>query len=251
MVRSRLDDAFLKELRAHGVSAGLCGRLAAFLRARHPGNQELVYHGLAHSYEVASLTARLLHSWPRVPPERKILLILAAALHDVDPERAPITLARVDATLVHLEKDRTARRLLKDFSSRFGFTPNQVLALVMATDYAPTAAEMKKKLKAFERAHTEAFGDDPWIADWGRRLAYWDQISTYLVTRELAIKRVAGLARELRHAHVGRLPAGGMRAVSHRFLSRLRKDPLFGYLPAADRRRFDSVLAEFAPSKAR
>src|SRR5207302_289483 len=96
---------FLRELRKLGVSEALCGRLKAFLKERHPGIQERIYHGLAHTYEVSGLTARMLHSWPKVPAERKVLLILSAAFHDLDPERMPGTPARVEATLVYLQKD--------------------------------------------------------------------------------------------------------------------------------------------------
>src|SRR5260221_14754478 len=163
--RASPEPAFLKELRALGVPVELCVTLRAFLNARHPGEQSRIYHGLAHTYEVAALTARLLHSWPRVPPDRKVLLILAAALHDVDPERAPNTPARVDATLSHLESDPEARLLLLDFTALFGFTANQIAALVMATDYSPHQYEMQDKLTAFQRAHRAAFGDDPWIAE--------------------------------------------------------------------------------------
>lgn len=248
-VPRRVDDFYLEALRRLGVPAALRARLAAFLRARHPGDQDRVYHGLAHTCEVASLTGRLLHGWPNVPPERKVLLVLAAALHDVDPDRAPITPARVDATIEHLEKDPAARRLLRDFGARFGFTPNQVAALIMATDYAATPQEMRKKLDAFERAHRRAFGRDPWIAEWGRRLAFWDKISTYLGPRDVARKRVAGLVREFRRS--GELSKDGFRDMSLKFLTGLRRDPLFDYLPPEDRARFDIVLRDFAKTAVR
>jgi len=247
MSRPAVDESYLDVLRHLGAPARLRARLAAFLRARHPGDQDRIYHGLAHTCEVASLTGRLLHGWPRVPAERKVLLILAAALHDVDPDRPPSTLARVEATIEHLEKDRPARRLLRDFGARFGFTPDQIRALVMATDYAAAPREMREKLAAFERAHRAAFGADPWIAEWGRRLAYWDKIATYLGPREVARKRVAGLVREFRRS--GAMSKDGFRDMSRKFLSGLRADPLFDYLPPEDRARFDIVLRDFAAAK--
>lgn len=243
-----LEDSFLRELRALGAPARLCARLAAFLRARHPGDQDRIYHNLAHSCEVASLTARSLKGWPRVPGDRKVLLILAAAMHDVDPDREPCTPARVDATVEHLTRDKTARSLLKEFGARFGFTPEQVCALVMATDFAARPAERRRKIDAFQRAHRKAFGDDPFIPMWGDRLAYWDQIATYLTPRAQARKRVAGLAREFRNA--GQL-TGSMRELSKRFLSGLRRDPLFHYLPPRDRARFDELLADLNRVRAR
>lgn len=243
-----LDGTFLRELRAFGAPAALCARLASFLKARHPGDQDRIYHSLAHTYEVASLTARSLKGWPRVPGGRKVLLILAAAMHDVDPEREPNTPARVDATLDHLGKDKTARKLLDDFGARFEFTADQVLALVTATDFAARPEERLKKRHVFTRASRKAFGDDPWIPRWGERLAYWDQISTYLTPRALARKRVAGLAREFRRAGVLK---GSITELSKRFLSGLRSHELFGYLPPRDRARFDDLLADLSRVRAR
>ena len=233
--------AFLAELIALGAPSRLCARLNAILRKGHPGDQDRIYHSLAHSYEVAELTARELHSWPKVPAGRKVLLILAAALHDLDPERAPGTLARVSGTLEQFSKNAALRGLIADFGARFGFTGEQAAALVMATDYSAHPGERAKKFRAFRRAHREAFGADPWIEEWGRRLAYWDQIATYLRnTPAQARRRIAGLGRELRAERVR--PGAGLKELSLKFLAGLRRDPLFSYLTAADRRRFDAVV---------
>lgn len=251
----RRDDvaAFHEELRSLGVPARLSARLLVFLEARHPGDQDKIYHGLAHSLEVALLTARLLDRWPKVPAARKVLLILAASLHDVDPDRRPNTPARVSATIRHLRTDPHAKRLLKDFGALFGFTTAQVCALVLATDYSPHPSEMEGLHGKFERAHRAAFGEDPWIDQWGKRLAYWDQISTYLGPKREARRRVAGLAREFRAQGAKFRPEGGFAGLSRRFLLRLRAEPLFEYLPAADRARFDAVVAALTarPAKRR
>jgi hypothetical protein len=248
---ARSEPAFLAELRALGAPPALTVRLRAFLRALHPGAQERIYHSYAHTCEVAGLTARMLKSWPRVPPDRKILLILASALHDVDPRRTPNTAPRVPSTLRHLASDRTARRLLRDFGARFGFTAAQVSALIMATDYSPRPSEMRRKRAEFARARRAAFGRDPWIGEWGRRLAFWDQIATYLRPPADARKRVAGLARELRAEQPDFRPEKGMREMSRRFLANLRRDPLFLYLPLEDRRRFDAAAAELTRARRR
>lgn len=242
---------YISELRTLGVPAKLCSRLKAFLKARHPGDQKRIYHSLAHTQEVASLTGAMLHSWPRVPADRKILLILAAALHDVDPTRKPGTPARVEATLDHLDRDKEARAMLAEFGRLFKITPDQVSALVMATDYSTHPAEMKAKYEAFKRAHRDAFGRDPWIPKWGKRLAYWDQIATYLqTTPEQARSRVAGLGREFRAAHAFRSrPKEGLQGLSHRFLAGLRRDPLFFYLGASDRARFNRLMQAFVGPK--
>jgi hypothetical protein len=237
------------ELRKLGVPAKLCAKLHTFLKKRHPGNQERIYHSLAHTNEVAALTGKMLHSWPRVPPERKVLLILSAALHDLDPKRRPGTPARVDATLLYLHEDKEAQLLVAEFCDRFHFTPGQVSALIMSTDYSARAEEMADKIEAFKKANRYAFGDDPWVDAWGHRLAYWDKIATYLHnTPEESRRRVAGLGRELRKAGAKR-PKIGLQEVSRRFLTALRDDELFTYLNAKDRAGFVKLLGRFGPRK--
>jgi hypothetical protein len=235
--------AFLAELAALGAPAALCARLDEILIAGHPGRQDRIYHSLEHSYEVASLTARQLHSWPNVPDGRKVLLILTAALHDLDPKRKPGTPARVSGTLALLAKKGPLNRLVADLGDRFGFTLEQTAALVMATDYSAHPVEAKKKFLAFRRAHREAFGADPWIEEWGKRLAYWDKIATYLqTTPSQARRRIAGLGREFR-AERRRLD-GDLTELSVQFLSGLRRDALFSYLTKAERARFDAIMRE-------
>ncbi len=242
---------FTQELRKLGTPAPLCARFKAFLKTRHPGNQERIYHGLAHTLEVAGMTAHMLHRWPKVPSERKVLLILAAALHDLDPDREPGTPARVEATLSYMRSDDEARDILAAFCDRFHFTPGQISALIMATDFSEHAGQMASKLKAFEKAHRYHFPDDPWVSEWGRRLAYWDQIGTYLhVSPEEARKRVAGLGREMRSAGIWRsLPESGLRGKSQRFMKRLRRDKLFNYLDKSDQKHFDRMLDSFDAKK--
>jgi hypothetical protein len=232
--------SFLVELAALGAPARLCARLDDLLEKGHPGDQDRIYHCLAHSHEVAGLTARQLHSWPKVPAGRKILLTLAAALHDLDPERAPGTRARVAGTLEQFSKNAALRGLIADLGALYGFTAEQAAALVMATDFSAHPAESEKKFQAFRRAHREAFGADPWIEEWGKRLAYWDKIATYLHnTPAQARRRIAGLARELRAERL--CPKSGLKRPSVEFLDGLRRDPLFSYLTAADHARFDAV----------
>ena len=238
------------ELRALGVPATLCSRLIRFLKERHPGEQEKIYHSFAHTVEVADLTARMLRRWPKVPADRKILIALAAALHDLDPERYPGTPARVHATIEYLQNNEEAHDVVSAFCDRFHFTPSQVAALIMATDYSADKQELKRMQEAFKRAHKYAFGDDPWIDLWGRRLAYWDKIATYLENApEESRRRVAGLGREMRRAGVWRgrkRPKQGLKGVSRAFLSELTKHELYGYLPAKDRKRFEKVLKLFS-----
>jgi len=236
---------FASALAKLGVPSALTSRLTAFLATRHPGDQDKVYHGLGHSHEVADLTARIVGG-QQLPAEKKILLILSAALHDVDPERAENTPARVSATLGHLDTDDEARALLGDFGNRYGFTAAQVKALIMATDFSMDPADMKVLQAAAAAAAVKAFPAEPaWALDWGKNLAFADQSATYVGSLAAARKRVSGLALEIRGKGAG--PSDEViLAGSFKFLSLLKQNPRFALLPAEQAANFDGVLAYFS-----
>lgn len=242
---------FLSTLAKLGVPEGLSARLHDFLASRHPGDQNAIYHGLGHSREVANLAARLV-SGQDLPAEKKILLILAAALHDVDPDRAENTPARVSATLAHLDGNDEARALLLDFGGAYGFTAAQVKALIMATDFDLDPAKMKEKQDAFALAAAAAFPAEPsWALTWGKRLAFADQTSSYVGSLAEARKRVEGLALEIRTQlqAIGKGPGPSdeiILAGTYNFLSNLRKDSaLFALLPPEQRENFEAVRRYF------
>jgi hypothetical protein len=235
---------FLQSLAKLGVPSSLTGRLQAFLATRHPGDQDKIYHGLGHSNEVADLTARIVAN-QELPAEKKILLILSAALHDVDPDRAANTPARVSATMIHLDTDDEARALLVDYGSRYGFTAAQVKALIMATDFSMDPAAMAKIQTDFAAAAKEAFPAEPdWAQTWGKNLAFADQSATYVGSLDAARKRVEGLAVEIRGKNAG--PSNEIiLAGTFKFLSVLKQNPLFSLLPDEQRRNFDGVRTYF------
>lgn len=241
---------FVQQLVKLGVASDLALRLQTFLDSRHPGDQDKVYHGLGHSHEVADLAARVV-AGQNLPVDKQILLIVSAALHDVDPERAANTPARVSATLAHLDEDDAARALLLDFGTRHGFTAAQVKAMIMATDFAMDPAQMKEKQDAFAKAAAEAFPSEPgWALAWGKRLAFSDQISTYVGSLEQAKARVRGLALEIRAQleAIGKGPGPTdevMLAGSFKFLDVLKQSPEFALLPAEQRKNFALVLDYF------
>ncbi|MFI5347660.1 MAG: hypothetical protein ACHQ51_14895 [Elusimicrobiota bacterium] len=234
-------------LRALGVPGDLTARLRRFLAARHPGEQDRIYHGLAHTYEVAALTARVVRERPDLSGGRRVLLILAAALHDVDPSRAPNTPARVAGTLAHLDADSEARTLLEDFGGLFRFTAAQLRALILATDYSADPRARRAMSAAFAAAAAAAFPEETEALEWGRMLGYLDRVASYLESDDLARRRVAGLARELRGgADRGSGPTDEeMLARSAEFLTALGNDPMFAQLPSQDRARFSVVAARF------
>jgi hypothetical protein len=220
-----------------------------FLAARHPGDQDAIYHGQGHSFEVAGFAARAVEN-ADMSDARKVLVIFAASLHDVDPERVPDTPARVSATLAHLDGDPEARALVSDFGARFGFTADQVKALIMGTDFSMDPADMKARQDAFKSAARAAFPGEDFGLEWGRRLAFVDQSSTYLGDVEGSKKRVEGLAHEIRTQlqAIGKGPGptdAQMLAGTGKFLSVLRQNPDFQLLPADLQRKFETVQSYF------
>lgn len=241
---------FIQSLAKLGVPSSLTSRLVAFLATRHPGEQDKIYHGLGHSHEVADLTARIVGD-QELPAEKKILLIFAASLHDVDPDRTANTPARVAATVSHLDSDDEARGLLLDFSGRYGFTAAQVKALIMATDFDMDPVKMQSKQEAFAKAAVEAFPNEPdWAVTWGKRLAFADQSSTYVGSLPDARKRVEGLAVEIRAQleAIGKGPGPSNEVIlagTYKFLTVLKENPLFALLPTEQRQNFYGVRAYF------
>jgi hypothetical protein len=240
---------FVHSLRELGVPRALTDRLMVFLDARHPGDHNKIYHGLGHTRAVANLTANIVEG-QNLSAEKKILLILSGALHDVDPDRPENTPARVSATLAHLDGNDEARALLMDFGVRYGFTAAQVKALIMATDFSLDAAQMKEKQDAFAKAAKEAFPSEPeWPLIWGKRLAFADQTATYIGTPAEARQHVEGLALEIR-TQLEPIGAKGpsneiILAGTYKFLSELKRNPEFALLPEHLRERFDTVRAYF------
>jgi hypothetical protein len=243
------DSLLLRDaLRGLGAGDDLCARLVSFLAARHPGEQGRLYHDLEHSLEVADLTARCVGALrPPLSRGRRALLVLAAALHDIDPLRAPGTPPRVAATLEHLFSDPEALRLVGDFGAHFGFTRGQAATMILATDHDAEPDRLAVKRALFRAAARGAFPEEPEALEWGRALAYWDKTASYVASPERARRRVAALARELRAAAGGRGPsASALLAGSPRFLAALRRDPLFATLSVVDRARFDTAAARLA-----
>lgn len=232
-----------------GAPKSLVEKLDAFLAARHPGDQSQVYHGLQHSRDVAGVAARMA-SESGLSPARTALVVLAASLHDLDPNRAPGAPPTVKATVAYLEQDGEARLLLAQFGNRFGFSARQVAALIKATDFNPNPEALKAIQAEFERSAGEAFaGDVAWALDWGKRLALADKTAAYLGDNRQSLAFVRGLAGEFRAGAEARGEKGppdvAIVANTHNFMTPLRDSPEFALLPADLQARYDDTLAYF------
>ncbi|MBI3289387.1 MAG: hypothetical protein HYZ74_07710 [Elusimicrobia bacterium] len=242
----RATPQFQKTLVKLGVPTDLAQRLGAFIAARHPGESDKVYHGLAHSEEVADLASWIVEDLS-IPVERKILIILSAALHDIDPERPLYVGARVSATVAYLSANPEAHALVAAFTSRYGFTAAQVDTLILATDFSIKPDEMAAKQKTFTEAAAGNFGsDEAWALDWGRKLAFIDQTATYIDSPGKAVARIANLSFEFRTQNKASVPTEAqLLSGSYGFLSNLRSKPLYAMLPRPAQERFQANLDYF------
>lgn len=247
---------FVGSLTSLGVPKALAEELADYQSSRHPGDQDKVYHGLGHSLDVPAVISRIIEDLPpdALSQRQKIMLVLAAALHDIDPQRGRETPARVSATLTYLELDPASQKLLAEFERKYGITTAQVEALIKATDFNPDPAGQQKIQEDFEARVKTAFprNEQDWALRWGRRLSFADKSATYLGSVESADRQVVNLANEIRH---GIEAANGKPSVnptdesmlqgSHAFLKVLRASPDYALLPEALQNNFQKVLDHF------
>jgi hypothetical protein len=175
--------------------------LNSFLEANHPGEgeQEQIYHNLDHSLEVASLVLDIISQ--RLFNNKWIVLGCVASLfHDIDPERQPHTPPMVERTIQYLENNLDAQAIINYLCSVFGFTPKQIYTLILATDYSPDPEERDNKWIKFRNECVIHFDEgDVYMAQYlGKILAYADKSATYIQPIDVVVKRIKGLALELR-----------------------------------------------------
>lgn len=243
--------AFLQSLARGGIPTATLGRLAELLKGGHPGDQTQIYHGLSHSVRVANVALAVLDgpAGRGMSPEARNTLLVAAALHDYDPERAPGSPARVSATLEILDKDPKAAALMKELAAA-GVDLAQVKALIKYTDFHPDPAVRAQIRTDADSLAAAAFkGADAlaWAKLWGPRLSFVDQSAMYVDSPAFARQAVVGLANELK------APADKVLAGTHNFLKPLIESPDFALLPPALQANFRAVhryfvtLSEAAP----
>lgn len=233
-----------------GAPLELVRRLDAFLASHHPGDQDAVYHGLQHSRDVAAVAARMA-AQERLDRGRTVLVVLAASLHDLDPERAPGAPPVVAATVRYLQENAQARELVAEFAALFGFTPGQVRSLILATDFNPVPEKLAEIKAAFERSTSEEFSGDAvsWARQWGLRLSVADKSAAYLGDQRQSLAFVRGLAGEFRAAAAARGAQGPTDAQivadTHKFMGSLNESPEMNMLPYDLRERYDATLTYF------
>ncbi len=245
---SRAPPAFAAALEEAGVPRPLTGRLTGLLLGWHPGDQGKVYHGVPHTFRVADTAAEILKGslGRAATKEERVLMLLAAALHDVDPTRAPGSPARVAATLEFLREDPSARRLVEDFAP-YGANAQRLAALIKFTDFSmdPSAmAQIQRDAASMAEAH---FADPARGRVLGRALAYADKTAMYVDTVEFAEKSVRGLAAEIGAPEEAILAgtAGFLRGLIYADQSETKFAPEFSLLPKDLQENFLRTYAHF------
>jgi hypothetical protein len=233
---------FVSSLQKAGVQAETALALDLYHADRHPGEQDKVYHGRGHSQDVATLMAKVAEG-QGLASKQRALLVLAAALHDIDPERKAGTPARVSATVEYLSKDPATIRLLAAFQREHGFTTQQVAALIKFTDFNPDPAKLAALKEEAVKATEAAFSGEEleWALLWGPRLAFVDKVASYVGSVAAAELQVKNLAYEIRQgieAATGRPSANptdeAIRKGSYDFISQLLASEDVNLLPAKE-----------------
>lgn len=172
----------------------------AELEALHPRVLYGTYHDVDHSRDVAEIMFEL-------TGDR--FLAQVALLHDIDPNRTPGMPARVPATLEWMGRHRT------EILRRFGWTPLQfdiAKALIQRTEFpfddhrrASSYRDAYKEISPVGRLREMLRGLNPfarfYVLQNGAILSeYADKASNGTNPFPTALRKVEGLARELRNA---------------------------------------------------
>ncbi len=207
---------FVRSLLRYGMPRAPIARLLNILKTSHPGDQKKIFHDLGHSLRVSNAMAAILDgpAGKNLSNGVKATLLIAAALHNVDPSRPPGTPARVAATLEYLDTDPEARELFRELRAGQK-TVNQIKTLIKFTDFNPAPGEPAKLQQAAESMAREHFGADAeeW-AELGRLLAFADQSVMYLDSVALAEEAI------------------GTFKGTAKLLESLAQSPHFAFLPA-------------------
>lgn len=220
-----------------------------FIITNHPGEQDKLYHNSLHSIEVAGLVAVILDQIGILDKWIK-LVELSALLHDIDPERKINIPPRVERTIQYLENNQEAQSIIHFLCNEYGFTPQQIYTLILATDYSPIPEERDNKWIKFcneceiyferEELDTAIF--------LGEILAYADKASTYTLSEHLVVTRVRGLAFELRTLSNSPFPTDEdiFRGTSSFLTSELIENKIFQFLPLEYRQKLVETREFFA-----
>jgi len=231
-----------------GFEPELIKFLLAFIGSNHPGKQENIYHNLDHTLEVANLFSVIISQFG-LDNKWKVLGFLAGLLHDLDPERVPNTPPSVERTIQYLENNSEIKAIIDHLCAVFGFTPKQTYTLILATDYSPNPPERKSKWGKFVSECEIHFDKrDVYTAkSLGEILAYADKSATYIQPIDVVVKRIKGLALELRTVNDSQHPTDKeMLNGTVRFLQdEVYNIDLCGYLPPEYQEIFRQTLDFF------
>lgn len=153
---------FLEELRALGAQSPLVERFRAFL-------------GGSNSYASATLLARMLQDRPRIPVDRKVAMIFAAAILDRTSRRTSDDSARVAQSCAFLVGDAATRETAIDFGARFRFGAEHLRALLLSADGGGDEESRRARRARAENALASSFPGDARALEWGRMLAFADR----------------------------------------------------------------------------
>lgn len=191
---------FQTVLLENGLDKKLVDDLTALLKKNEKTPAGPVYHGLTHSLRVANLTASVVSTAVAqgLSPEQKVLLVVSAMFHDVDPNRPEGSIPKVDETFIWIDKNTPSEfnEIFAELQKK-NVTKDAIKTLIKFTDFHRDKKEQEKLTQA-ARNMAKAVPNTEFFIEWGPFLALIDKAAMYVGSEEFAEKAVRGLAKELR-----------------------------------------------------
>lgn len=235
-----------------GVPAAAARALEAFASdpTLYPQGATPPFHGAAQTRRLIELSAAQAAT-AGLSPRRKTLVAAAAALHAIDPDRAPGTLPRAQGASLFQASDPRALELLGRLETlRFDGEPEIPRAQVQELAAAMGPAWSRQAADRPATAGAAFVGEDAgWAEEWIRRLRFLRQAEPLLGSTVDAQNRLALLAAETRATAsleqgraVGSPSDDAFAAAAFEALSALPRAPFFEALPERARGAFKSTL---------
>lgn len=200
---------FEDSFKDYGLSPMLSAKLIKLLIKNDKNITGPAYHGLVHSIRITNLVSSALAAKNKsISDQQKLLLIISAMFHDVDPLRNEGTPARVWATLEWMDSDQNAQEVFGELKKETGISTDQIKALIKFTDFdPPKEAEIRAQA---EQMAALSFSDGGIFAkEYGPILQFLDKVAMYVGSAAFARQAVVGLANEIRQKETLKRKAEG------------------------------------------
>lgn len=204
-----------------------------------------LYHSFKHTLLVAITAYEIASNIENISDNDKLLLVISALLHDVDPNRSLGTPPSVTRTLEYFDEDGIG---FFDYLEDDYITKVKIFALILRTDFSPNPQLMGALIdKAYKYIDTNFNGTDVnpvKMKELSELLTFADKISMYTLSVDFATNAVEGLANEVSRFQGAKTFQEMLRGTKD-FLKALKDDELFESMPDELKNNFKDVYNYF------